>query len=239
MKAIYLILLSIPICLQSCVNSSKSDQSDTPLHTKETVEPTRFEEEIKAFELEDKKNGIVEASILFTGSSSIRKWNTLESDMSPMPVLNRGFGGATTPELQHFAPRFLYNQNPGVLVFYCGENDISEGATVDSSVSSFISFHREMRDSVGDVPFVYLSMKPSISRWAIWSQFKEANSAIKEYLEKDSLAIYLDVSEAMLVNGEADKTIFLEDNLHMNEEGYRRWTKLVRPVLQSLLEGNP
>ena len=29
-----------------------------------------------------------------TGSSSIRLWDTLESDMAPLRVLNRGFGGA-------------------------------------------------------------------------------------------------------------------------------------------------
>lgn len=238
MKSNCLMLLAILFCMLSCGNSNESSQLKTAIVAQNKAEPARFEEEIKAFELEDNENGIAEAAILFTGSSSIRKWNTLESDMTPLPVLNRGFGGATTPELQNFAPRFLYNQKPSILVFYCGENDISEGASVGKAFSSFVSFHKEMRDSMGQIPFVFVSMKPSISRWSMWPEFEEANADIRKYLESDSSAVYLDVSDIMIVNGEADKSIFLDDNLHMNAEGYRRWTKLIKPILLDLLQTN-
>jgi len=32
-------------------------------------------------------------------------------------------------------------------------------------------------------------------------------------------------------NGQPDETLFLNDRLHLNQAGYARWTKLLRPQL--------
>ena len=51
-----------------------------------------FIDEINEFKKLDKENFPGKGKILFTGSSSIRFWDSLNEDMKPLEVLNRGFG---------------------------------------------------------------------------------------------------------------------------------------------------
>jgi len=53
-----------------------------------TEKINRFLPEIQRFDSLDQADGLTNNGILFTGSSSIRMWNTLTEDMSPLPVLN-------------------------------------------------------------------------------------------------------------------------------------------------------
>jgi glycerophosphoryl diester phosphodiesterase len=53
-----------------------------------------WETDIQKFEQLDKSVTYSEDAILFAGSSSIRLWSTLEKDMAPYPVIQRGYGGA-------------------------------------------------------------------------------------------------------------------------------------------------
>ena len=53
-----------------------------------------YQEAIDEFLNQDITNPPPQGSILFTGSSSIRFWESLEEDMKPFVTLNRGFGGA-------------------------------------------------------------------------------------------------------------------------------------------------
>ena len=54
--------------------------------------PDFYQEEINVFLEADESIEYSEELILFTGSSSIRFWETLTQDMRPLTVLNRGFG---------------------------------------------------------------------------------------------------------------------------------------------------
>ena len=60
-----------------------------------------FIDEINEFKRLDNENFPEEGKILFTGSSSIRFWDSLEEDMEPLEVLNRGFGGAQISHVIH------------------------------------------------------------------------------------------------------------------------------------------
>ena len=93
---------------------------------------SRFQNEIDNFIQQDKDNSFFKNGIMMTGSSSIRMWTSMEEDFSAFPVLNRGFGGATIPEVLHFAGRYIFQHEPQIIVFYCGENDISEGASLET-----------------------------------------------------------------------------------------------------------
>src|ERR1700719_109751 len=53
-----------------------------------------WEPEIRKFEAADKANPPKLGQIVFTGSSSIRRWDSLAADMDPLDVINRGFGGS-------------------------------------------------------------------------------------------------------------------------------------------------
>ena len=42
----------------------------------------------------------------------------------------------------------------------------------------------------------------------------------------------------LLKNGKADPNLFVEDGLHMNENGYQIWKNLVKPYLTSNFESD-
>ena len=85
--------------------------------------------DIEAFEAADAERFPAPGPIVFTGSSSIRLWSSLEEDMAPLYVLNRGFGGAHMAHVLHFADRIITPYTPRALVLYVGDNDIGAGKT--------------------------------------------------------------------------------------------------------------
>ena len=83
---------------------------------------------------------------------------------------------------------------------------------------------------------VYISMKPSLSRWDDWMKFGDGNQLIWDYTKTKDNLFYLDISHKMVKNGTPDPDIFIEDGLHMNEEGYERWRSVLQPILQSMYQ---
>ena len=72
----------------------------------------RHESEIRAFETADRARMPAPGGIVFTGSSSIRMWRSLVADFAGLPVLNRGFGGSTLPEVNHYFSRVVTPYRP-------------------------------------------------------------------------------------------------------------------------------
>ncbi len=194
----------------------------------------RFEEDIAAFEAEDKQNGYQPDAILFTGSSSIRMWKTLAKDMAPIPVLNRGFGGSTIPEVLYYADRIILPHRPKIIVFYCGENDLSNDETKSVlALKSFKKFHTYMEEHLPETKVFFLAIKPSIKRWNYWTKLSDANEKINKYINKIDNYYFIDTASEMLdENGMVLQDIFIEDNLHMNGKGYEIWTNTLKPELE-------
>ena len=215
--------------------SSSSDRTAASTEPAEEATPQpldRFEAEIQAFEAADQSNGIDTSRILFIGSSSIRLWNSLAEDLAPMKVLNRGFGGSTLPEVSYYANRIIFPYRPDTIFLYCGENDIAAGAKPQKVYESFTALMARIRLKLPKTQIFYISMKPSIARWEMWPAFREGEELIERYIDQYNHLHYLDCSAAMLLpSGGVDSTIFVEDGLHMNAEGYRRWREMVRRIL--------
>jgi hypothetical protein len=74
--------------------------------------------------------------IVFTGSSSIRFWDTLENDMKPLQVINRGFGGSQIAHVNQYASRIVIPYRPRVVVLYAGDNDLSMRIAMEREESS-------------------------------------------------------------------------------------------------------
>jgi lysophospholipase L1-like esterase len=196
--------------------------------------PNRFESTIQEFENEDKANGYLPEYVLFTGSSSIRMWKTLEADMAPVPVLNRGFGGSTIPDVLYFADRIILPHHPKTIVFYCGENDLSnDEAEAKLALKRFKEFHKYLKKNLPETQLYFIAIKPSIRRENYWPKLQEANKKLKKFMDGKKNYFFVDVASKMLdENGKVFQDIFLEDNLHMNEKGYKIWTETLKPLLE-------
>jgi len=64
---------------------------------------------------------------------------------------------------------------------------------------------------------------------------KKANGLIEQYSRRHEGIEFIDVSTPMLdENGVVHPELFLDDKLHMNADGYRLWTTIIRPRLVTL-----
>lgn len=197
-------------------------------------QPVPFEAEIQAFEEQDKTTPPPKDAILFTGSSSIRLWESLKTDFPDKVVLNRGFGGSKLPDVIHFADRAIIPYKPKQIVIYVGENDVASGTVTAREVCDrFVTLFTKIRKSLPQTPIVFISMKPSPSRRNYLPITIEANQLIKRYLEKQSRAEYLDVYTPMLdASGRIRGELFRADSLHMTPKGYEVWTEKLKPLLK-------
>ena len=194
-----------------------------------------FDPEIERFLEDDAAHPDRKAPIIFTGSSSIRKWKNLEEDMAPMPVLNRGFGGSIIPQVSFYAERILVPHQPKLIVLYAGENDISfPEASHTTPYHSFQKFVRLVHWHLPETRILFISMKPSRSRWQYWPKFYAGNELIRVYCETDPMLEFIDVSPVMLNEDcSLKRDIFIRDGLHLNEKGYELWTGVIRPRVEA------
>lgn len=194
----------------------------------------RYEKEIFAFEKQDDTLPYPKDAILFVGSSSIRIWKSLATDMSPIPVINRGFGGATLVELAHYSDRIIYKYNPKAIVVYCGENDLAcDFSRVEDVLNEFTMLNEKRRIFLPETKVFFISIKPSPSRAYYLDKFKMANEAVQQYINANPNELYyIDITPGMLDKyGKLDESIFKKDRLHMNSAGYERWTKIIKPEI--------
>ncbi|MEE4244846.1 MAG: GDSL-type esterase/lipase family protein [Kangiellaceae bacterium] len=197
-------------------------------------DPLVWEDDITAFEQNDKTNEIAENSILFVGSSSIRFWGTLEQDMHPIPVLNRGFGGAKIPDIVHYLPRIVLPYKPKIIVFYAGDNDMSMGRlhTAKEVLRNYQAFVSLTQRELPNTKIFFISIKPSIARWQYWSAMNKANDMIKSYSESDHRLEFIDITGQMLGDdGKPRGDILIIDGVHMNSKGYDIWTSTIKPII--------
>ena len=193
----------------------------------------RFEGEIKNFEAQDATKMPAPGGIVLTGSSSFKYWKTAEQDLAPLPVINRGFGGSTLSEVLHYADRTILKYQPKTVVIYC-ENDLfmPEPKTAEQTRDAYVALVRYIRSTLPNAQLYYVSMKPSPSRWDRRKEVQRANELIRAYVRADKRHEYVDVWPVMLNGNRPDGGIFVKDSLHMNAEGYRRWTQVLKPILE-------
>jgi hypothetical protein len=188
--------------------------------------------EVARFVEADKGSPPGACQVLFVGSSSIVKWKeTLASDMAPMPVINRGFGGSHVEYVNRWFDQIVAPYRPRAIVFYAGENDIDAGKSVDRVVSDFDEFMDHKTKVLGDTPVYFISLKPSKLRFAQFPLQTLVNNAIRESAARRSDLHYIDVVSAMLDETGKPKDLFVEDGLHMNAAGYKIWTRIVRAAV--------
>jgi len=240
MKKIYLshivcsllvvVLFAFAACNQQ-VRSSKKAKFNIVQNIPPNIE--QWEKSIDAFEQQDKENKPLPGSIVFVGSSSIVKWESLEQDFPDKVTLNRGFGGSQTDEVHYYAFRTLFPYKPKQVVIYVGDNDIAAGKSPERVFTDLKDFFEDIRYQLPKTKITFIAIKPSPSRWKFMEQYTQTNNMVKEYLKNFKNSSYVDIVKPMLMeNGRPNPEYFLSDSLHMTAAGYDVWTKAVAPHLE-------
>jgi lysophospholipase L1-like esterase len=202
-------------------------------HLAYAQEDIPFEKEIQAFEAQDKQKFPPRNAIVFTGSSSIRLWKDLDASFPGKKVIGRGFGGSNLNDLDRYLDRIVFPYKPRKVVIYSGENDIAQGVPAEEVVSRFQRVFTRLRQQLPRASVIFISMKPSPSRAEKIGEMQKANIAIELFLNSQPNTAYVDVFTLMLDEAGNPRTdLFVEDNLHMNEEGYTMWASAIAPYLK-------
>jgi lysophospholipase L1-like esterase len=184
-----------------------------------------YEADVQALEQARIAQAVPAHPAVFYGSSSIRLWTTLAHDLGESPVLNLGFGGATLAACVWFFERLVVPVRPGSLIVYAGDNDLGDGRTPTEVAGWFSALLFKVTRELADVPFTFISIKPSPARAALLDWTTETNAAIRRVLADHPSGCYVDVFTPMLgPTGRPRPELFLDDGLHLNRAGYRLWS---------------
>jgi lysophospholipase L1-like esterase len=197
-------------------------------------EPNRFSKDIQKFKSQDSIKMPPANAILLIGSSSFTNWKDVQDYFKDYTIINRGFGGSTLPDQMPYIDDIIVPYKPKQIIIYCGENDLASDDSVTAGTvdSRFVRLFDAIRDRLPGVQISYISMKPSPSRERLFGKMKQGNAMIKSFLATKERTAFIDVYSAMLdKDGKPIKSIFLEDNLHMNKSGYEIWQRIMQPYL--------
>jgi hypothetical protein len=198
-----------------------------------------WEPAIEKFDSLDKAEHYADDAVLFAGSSSIRLWSALAEDMAPYSVIQRGYGGAKLSDFAVYADR-IFSPHPCKALVLFVANDIT-GGLQDKSPEEvkrlFLFVLKTFRKTHPDTPVFWIAITPSSSRWKAWPEISKVNELIKGACQKRPNTYFIRTDFAFLgTNGEPKDELFRTDRLHLNADGYKIWTSIIKRELNSVLK---
>ena len=190
--------------------------------------------QILAFEQQDRRQPPKAGDVLFIGSSSIRNWKTLEQDMAPLRVINRGFGGAHISHVSEYLDRIVVPYKPRAIVLYAGENDLGwpNTNTAKTVCEDFKKLVERVHSELPGTRIYFISIKPSLFRLGRCESIRTANRLIHDYASSTQDVVFTDVIPSMLdANGKIRADVLPWYRLHMKPKGYELWTSIIKPIL--------
>jgi lysophospholipase L1-like esterase len=192
-----------------------------------------WEEALAAFAAADLKHAPEPGAVLFVGSSSIRLWDGLEEQFEDARVLKRGFGGSRLTDCVKHLDRLVVNYRPRLVLLYAGDNDLAEGGSPEDVLTRVQAFAEGVHGRLPETRIMFISIKPSPARQALLHKARAANDLVRAYADKHPLVDYVDVFTPMLAaDGSPRAELFRKDKLHLNDQGYALWRKIIRPLVR-------
>jgi glycerophosphoryl diester phosphodiesterase len=197
-----------------------------------------WEKDIQKFEELDKAEVYSPDAVLFSGSSSIRLWSTLQTDMAPYPVIQRGFGGSRLSDVAVYAER-IFDPHPCSAIVLFVANDII-GSDQDKSPEEVAAFFKlilkTIRKSHPETPVFWIEVTPCTSRWKVWPEIQKSTDLIRKVCGSQKNAYSIRTDFAFLnADGKPKDELFIKDLLHLNPAGYAVWTEIVKKELKRIV----
>ena len=191
-----------------------------------------WESSIDSFTKADAKEMPEPGGVVFVGSSSIRMWRNLKDYFPDSHTIQRGFGGSQLMDLRLYAKQIVTKYRPSKIAIYEGDNDIGSGKSADVVLRDFQEFVAQIHRELPEAKIGFIAIKPSLKRWNLWPEMKNANDMIREFTLKNEKLKFLDISQDMLgPDGQPKPEMFVSDGLHMTKAGYESWAKVIQPWL--------
>jgi len=228
----FIFLGAFLLLTRSSVTAQVAAEPAAPAAPSAVAQTSKWEKEVAAYEAADRENPPAKGGIVFIGSSSIRLWKSLARDFPDQPVLNRGFGGSQIADATGLVDRLVVPHEPRLVVLYSGGNDLNAGKSAEQVFAAFKEFVATVQARLPHTEIAYISIAGNPARWKQVEKVKAANALIEEFTKQSPRLKFINVFPHMLgPDGLPKPEIFSSDQLHMNEDGYKLWTEIVRPFL--------
>jgi hypothetical protein len=215
----YLCFLFLAVVCEASFSQGKS-----PVRFVTVKTPFGFESEINEFLKQDSVSFPLPGAHLFTGSSTIRKWASLQNDFNGITVIQRGFGGSTVKALNYYADRIVFPYKPATIVVYEGDNDLAQGMAPGEFISLCDTFIGKVRAALPGTTIYFMSVKPSFARKQLISVQDETNRHLKKLAKKRKRTEFMDIRQLMYDReGKLRRDFFEADSLHVNRKCYSVW----------------
>ena len=200
----------------------------------------QFEEEVSLLESLDFEEKAGEKDVLFIGSSSIRLWDNIQVDMYPYSSIKRGYGGAHFYDLIHFSERLVKNHSPkAILIFVAnditGSNDFTNlvGDLSPNEVKRLFRYNYKLIRLIHKhIPIFLIETTPTPKRWKVWNKILQANKKLERFCKQEPNLYFISTRDKFVgADGLPIKSLFLNDELHLNFDGYKLWSSLIKSKL--------
>ena len=225
----YLIYLVFLLSNLSCSPLIKYSQSNL-----------QFEEEVSLLESLDFEQKAGEEDLLFIGSSSIRLWDNIQVDMYPYSSVKRGYGGAHFYDLVHFSERLVKNHSPkAILIFVAnditGSNDFTNlvGDLSPNEVKRLFRYNYKLIRCIHkQTPIFLIETTPTPKRWKVWNKILQANKKLERFCKQVPNLYFISTRDKFIgADGLPIQSLFLNDELHLNVDGYKLWSSVIKSKL--------
>ena len=199
----------------------------------------RWGQDIETLEQRDVVQRDPEEAILFIGSSSIRRWDTIEIDMAPYQVVQRGYGGAKYSDLAVFAKRLIHPHEYNALVVFVandvqGKSDDHSPQQVEECARYIVEVSRKHQPQA---PVFFIEITPTRKRFSAWPLIRKANARLQQLALSIPDVYFIATADHFLdPSGNPRDELFVDDQLHLNSNGYKKWSTLIRRELDEAFQ---
>jgi len=181
---------------------------------------------------------------VFMYSSMMKQMDNTDSTYWEKDILKiesrYGFGGSKVADSTYYYDRLVTAFTPKAIVLFAGTNNIhgmtKNTETAEEVLEDVIAFYEKSLEALPGVPVYYISISPTKARWNVWEEANKANLLIGDYADTTESLIFVDVTDDLMKDDGPNKEILLGDGLHLNEEGYKIWTSIIKPIVTEDIE---
>ena len=215
----------------------------------------RLEKEVQEYEKAEIEKGL----IMFYGDSSFTRWGTrfghrpMAEDIrmkdGSKAVINHGFGTSTAEEQLYYYDRMVLPWQPRALVIQTHGNDTDLNYTPEEIIFLQSRLMEYARYDIPGIKFYLCDTRPLVKdimkqKGVVYHHREQYNELLREYCEKhDDCTFICHTDSPLFYNnladvGDYDKIrtdIFVEDQVHYNQDGYDLYKEFFLQVLDDIL----
>lgn len=178
--------------------------------------------------------------LVLVGSSSVRRWEGFAQTFEAYHPIQRGFGGGQLGEVALMAQDLITRHDPALILVFAGTNDVSAQVDPQVVLERLACLRQRVGQALGwDRPLGFVGITPTPARWDQWEQAQRVNEGARAMAQQDPGLFYVDSPALFLRSGSPPALeLFVEDRLHLSEQGYQLWAQALLGAAQEQL-GDP